>query len=108
MLVSIRDMCNFQPSPNLKEKNWVLLSACQTFPWPRENYVPKMICQLVVIPILKSICTDAFSSLQPTCSLSWSFMGGVGQELVTKTWMREIFFAGSHTEGRVGADALTT
>ncbi len=84
------------------------MSACQAFPWQHENYVPKIVCQLVVIPILKSICTDAFSSLPPTCSLSLSFMGGVGKKLVTKTWMREIGCAGSHAEGRVGGDALTT
>jgi hypothetical protein len=35
-------------------------------------------------------------------------MGGVGKKSVIKTWMQEIFFAGSLTEGRLGGDALTT
>jgi hypothetical protein len=36
----------------------------------------------------------AISGLPPTCSPSFSFMGGVGKKLVTKTWMWEIFLQG--------------
>jgi hypothetical protein len=46
----------------------------------------------------------AISSLPPTCSPSFSFMGGVGQKLVTKTWMWEIFCKVTYLS--VGQDAL--
>jgi hypothetical protein len=41
------------------------------------------------------------SSLPPTCRPCFSFMGGFGKKLVTKTWMWEIFLQG-HIESIAG------
>ncbi len=43
-------------------------------------------------------------SLPPTCTPSFSFTGGVGKKLATKTWMLEIFLQGHVLS--VGEDAV--
>ncbi len=47
----------------------------------------------------------ATTSLPPTCSHSFSFMGGVGQKLVTQTLDVRNISAGSHTESIGGVDS---